>query len=105
MTTIVEQLKHASELEKKAYVDYVTTYSTASITQLAKGGLAFEKAAFIVKEAVQKDSKANTFMINSNIFEKSAEYITELEQKLLSLEKVAKEQEISNSQPLNKLAN
>ena len=105
MSTLVEQLKNAAEMEKKAYTEYVTSYSTSGITSLAKGGLSFEKAASIVKEAIQKDSKANGFATNSAIFEKAAEHISDLETKLHSLEKVAKEQEISQSTPLSKLAN
>ena len=105
MTTIVEHLQNAAEIEKKAYFEYVKSYSTAGITSLAKGGLALEKAASMVKEALQKDIKATSLYTNTQIFEKSAEYITELETKLQSLEKVAKNQEISESQPLSKLAN
>ena len=109
MTTIVEQLTNAAELEKKAYFEYVKSYSSAGIAALAKGGLSLEKAASIIKEACEKDSKATNLKATSMIFEKAAEYVKHLEAELGELKKVAeeveKEKKIEESQPMNKLAN
>jgi hypothetical protein len=108
MTTIVEQLTSAAELEKKAYFEYVKSYSSAGIAALAKGGLSLEKAATIIKEACQKDSKALNLKTTSLIFEKAAQHISHLETELGELKKVAEEVEkdkkIEESQPMNKLA-
>jgi hypothetical protein len=108
MTTIVEQLKQASEFEKKAYVEYVKTFASSGIATLVKGGVPMEKAASMVKEACVSDSKAGKLMATSQVFEKAAEYIIELEEKLAKLEKFASEMQeekaIEESTPLNKLA-
>jgi hypothetical protein len=108
MASIVEQLKIASELEKKAYVEYVKSFATSGIASLVKGGLALEKASSLVKEACATDSKAVKLMETSQAFEKAAEHILELEEKLAKLEKFAgeveKEKAIEDSTPLNKLA-
>ena len=108
MTTIVEQLIKAAELEKNAYFEYVKTYSNSSISALAKGGMDLDKATTLVKEACTKDAKANGLKDASQIFEKTAEYVQELETRLLELEKFAKEvnkeKEIEQSTPLTKLA-
>ena len=108
MTTIVEQLKQASEMEKKAYVEYVKSFASSGIASLVKGGVALEKAASIVKEACITDSRASKLMATSQAFEKAAEYIAELETKLVELEKFAEqtatEKTIEDSTPLNKLA-
>lgn len=109
MTTIVEQLTNAAELEKKAYFEYVKSYSSAGIAALAKGGLSLEKAAAIIKEACQKDSKATNLKTTSQIFEKAAEYVKSLETELGEFKKFAEtveaEKKIEESTPMNKLAN
>lgn len=108
MSKIVQQLQSAAELEKKAYFDYIKTYSSSGITALVKGGVTLEKAASMIKEVCQKDAKASSLKTNSQIFEKAAEYITDLEDQISKLEKFAKEVEkekaIEESTPLNKLA-
>ena len=109
MTTIVEQLTQAAELEKKAYFDYVKSFSSSSIASLVKGGVQLEKAASMVKEACEKDKRALSLRANSEAFEKAAEYVKGLEANLKELQKFAqvieKEKEIEESTPLNKLAN
>jgi len=108
MTTIVQQLTEAAELEKKAYFEYVKSFSSAGIAALAKGGVSLEKASSIIKEACEKDSKANNLKTTSTLFEKTAEHITNLETELEGLQKFAqeaeKEKQIEESQPMNKLA-
>lgn len=108
MSKIIEQLKSAAELEKKAYFEYVKAFSSSGITALVKGGIGLEKAAAMIKEVCEKDTKANSLKAASNIFEKTAEYVKNLEDQILELEKFAKEvekeKEIEESTPLNKLA-
>lgn len=108
MTTLVEQLSQAAELEKKAYFEYVKSFSSAGIAALVKGGISLEKAASVIKEACQKDTKAIRLSEASNLFEKVAEHVTNLETKLSELEKFAEKVEetkaIEESTPLNKLA-
>ena len=95
-------------MEKKAYFEYVKSFSSASIAALVKGGMGLEKAASVVKEACQKDVKAIKLSEASNIFEKVAEHVSMLETKLEELEKFAEKVEetkaIEESTPLNKLA-
>lgn len=108
MTKLVEQLSQAAELEKKAYFEYVKSFSSSGIATLVKGGVSLEKAASLVKEACQKDAKAIRLSEASNLFEKVAEHVAELEAKLEELEKFAEkveeEKTIEESTPLNKLA-
>ena len=108
MSTVVEQLTAAASLEKKAYFDYVKSFSSSSITSMVRGGVALEKAAAIVKEACVKDATASKMASTSSVLEKASEYIQELENKVASLEKFAEQAEeekrIEESTPLNKLA-
>lgn len=105
----IELLRNASEMEKKAYTEYVTTFTSAGITALVQGGLAFEKAASLIKEACEKDSTLLSLQANILAFEKSAEYIEELETKIETLEKTAQETNIEvakldEKNPMSKLA-
>ena len=108
MTTIVEQLTHTAEMEKKAYFEYVKSFSTAGISSLAKGGMAIDKASALVKEACLKDSRAVSMKNSSLMLEKTAEYVKTLEDELGELKKFAKEikteKQIEESTPMSKLA-
>ena len=108
MTTIVEQLTTTAELEKKAYFEYVKSFSTAGISSLAKGGMSIDKASALVKEACLKDSRAVSMRNSSLMLEKTAEYVKTLENELGELKKFASEVEtekqIEESTPMNKLA-
>jgi hypothetical protein len=105
----LELLKQASELEKKAYADFVTNFTQAGIVSLVKGGVAFEKAAEMMKQACESNKTLTGFQTNALAFEKAAEYIGELEGQVAELTKVAGEavetaQKLDESNPLNKLA-
>lgn len=105
----IELLKQASTLEKKAYADYVANFTKSGIVTLVKGGVSFEKAAGMIKQACEKDSKLKSLQTNAVAFEKAAEYISELETKVAELEKVAGDaivevQKMDESNPMNKLA-
>lgn len=108
MSNIKEQLLTAYNLEKAAYVNYVTSFSGAGISALVRGGLDFEKASQLVKEACEKDLTASSLKANVLAFEKTAEYIEELESKISELEKVAEHAEeviaADPNNPLSKLA-
>jgi hypothetical protein len=108
MTTLVEQLTNAAELEKKAYFEYVKSFSTAGITVLAQGGLTLEKAAELIGIACQNDGKAISLKTNSMIFEKAAEHVKNQEAIITELQKFAQEVEqekkIEGSTPMSKLA-
>lgn len=108
MSQIVEQVKNKVELEKKAYFEYVKSFSGSSIAALVQGGVAFEKAAELTKQACEENPRAVSMLSDIEVFEKIAEYIEELEAKVEILEKSAGELEtevkIANSEPLNKLA-
>jgi hypothetical protein len=104
-----ELLKQASELEKKAYADYVASYTSAGIVALVQGGVSFEKAAEMMKQASENDQTIIARSLNAVAFEKAAEYIADLEARLSNLEKVAEEAIVEakkndESDPLNKLA-
>jgi hypothetical protein len=109
MTTIVEQLTNACDLEKKAYFEYVKSFSSAGITALTKGGLPLEKASEFIKIACQNDGKAIALKTNAAIFEKTSAYIKSMEEELKDLQKFAQEIEqekkIEESTPMSKLAN
>ena len=105
----LELLKQASDIEKKAYSDYVTSFTQSGIVSLVQGGVAFEKAAELMKQACDNDSTAARLQTNALAFEKAAEYIEELEGKVSELEKVAEEtavevKKLDESNPINKLA-
>lgn len=105
----IELLKQASQLEKKAYADYVANFTKSGIVTLVKGGVAFEKAAEMMRQACEGDSKLTSLKTNAVAFEKAAEYISELETRVVELEKVAEEaavevQKLDETNPLSKLA-
>lgn len=110
MNETVALLNKALELEKKAYIDYVTSFSSSGIAALVKGGVAFEKAASLIQEACSSDGKAQSLASNIAIFEKVAEYIDQQDARIQELEKSASEikQEVESridpENPLNKLA-
>lgn len=109
MNQTVTLLNKAAELEKKAYTDYVTSFSSSSIAALVKGGVAFEKAASLVQEACESDSKLHSLMANIVAFEKAAEYIEEQDARIAELEKIASEVKsveeiIAEDTSFNKLA-
>ena len=108
MSKIVEELQQAAELEKKAFYDYVKAFSSSAIAGLVTGGMEFEKAAELVKQACDLDPKANGFKTNALMFEKTAEHVAGLETQVSELSKVAEQfQETKandESNPLNKLA-
>jgi len=81
-TTVVNQLKHISELEKKAYVDYVTSFATSSISALVQGGISLPEASGMVKLACESDGRASALKNNIDLFEKVAEYVSNLEHQL-----------------------
>lgn len=110
MNETVALLNKTLELEKKAYVDYVTSLSSSGIAALVKGGVAFEKAASLIKEACDADAKAQSLASNISVFEKIAEYIDQQDARIQELEKSASETKetveslIDPANPLNKLA-
>lgn len=108
MTTIVEQLTNAATLEKKAYFEYVKSFSSAGITALAKGGVPIDEASSLIKVACQNDSRASALKNSSLIFEKAAEHVTTLEAELAEFKKFAEDVEtdrkIDESTPMSKLA-
>ena len=101
MTTILDQINTAAELEKKAYFEYVKGFSSSGISALAKGGMKVEDAIGVVKEACEKDSGAYKLKGTAALLEKAAAYINDLEVELSGLRKEAS---ISESEPLNRLA-
>lgn len=108
MSQIVELLKEAADLEKRAYFDYVKTFASSGIATLVKGGVGFDKAAQIMKESCEQDRRIGRMATNSQAFEKAAEYVANLEVKIEELEKIAgtfvRKEEIEASEPLHKLA-
>lgn len=102
MTTFLEQLDKAAEMEKQAYFEYVKGFSTSGISALAKGGMSLDNATKLVKEACEKDARASGLKATAQLLEKAAEYISELEAELGSFQKEAA---ITESEPLSKLAN
>mgnify|MGYP000994359354 FL=1 len=105
----IELLRTASEMEKKAFVEYATNFTSAGITALVKGGVPFEQASNIVKQACERDPVIQSLNANIQAFEKSAEYIAELEAQVGSLEKVAEETNLTvatldTNNPMSKLA-
>ena len=108
MSKIVELLTKSAELEKKAYYDYIKAFASSGISSLVRGGVSFEKAAQLMKVACEQDSKISALGVNVQAFEKASEYISELESKVSSLEKMAgmyeHKEEIETSAPLQKLA-
>lgn len=105
----IELLKKASGLEKKAYTEFVSNFTQSGIVSLVKGGVAFEKAAQMMREACEANGTVQGLALNATAFEKAAEYIEELETKIGELSKEAEEakveiQALDESNPLNKLA-
>jgi uncharacterized protein involved in high-affinity Fe2+ transport len=99
-----EQFLKAYELEKTAYVNYVSSFSASAIATLVRGGMDFEKAAGLVKEAAENDNVSVSYKTNILAFEKAAEYISDLEAKLEGLEKKAeKADEVIAADPNNPL--
>lgn len=99
MTNTVQLLKQASDMEAKSYASYVTSFTSSGIARLVTGGISFEKAASLMREACETDSTLSAIKANIVAFEKSAEYITELESKVLDLEKSASEIKPTNKKP------
>ena len=91
MSEQLELVKRSLELEKQAYFDYVSAYSSSGITSLVRGGMEFEKAASIVEEAVQKDATAIDIRNRADVLEKVASHVLGLEARISELEKEAKE--------------
>ena len=110
MNETVALLNKTLELEKKAYVDYVTSLSSSGIAALVKGGVAFEKAASLIKAACDADPKAQSLASSISVFEKIAEYIDQQDAHIQELEKSASEIKetaeslVDPANPLNKLA-
>jgi hypothetical protein len=105
----IELLKQASDFEKKACSEFITGFTQSGIMSLVKGGVAFEKAAEMIKQACETNPTLISHMTNMTAFEKAAEYIGELEVKLDEMTKVAGEATIAvqaadEKNPLNKLA-
>lgn len=105
----LELLKRASDMEKKAYADYVTNFTQAGIVSLVKGGVQFEKAAEMMRQACEGDATASRLQAGAVAFEKVAEYVAELEGKVSELEKIAGEavleaKTLDENDPLHKLA-
>lgn len=106
MSQIVELLNKSSQLEKVAYSEYVKSLTASAISSLTQSGYEFEKAASIVRSACEGADEIVNRSLNYQIFEKAAQYISELEVKVDELEKVAYQVEVSEDkkEPLNKLA-
>lgn len=106
MNNTVELLEKAAELEKKAFTEYVTSFTGSGITKLVRSGLAFEKAASLIKEACEASPEVLGMKANIELFSKSAEYIRDLESKVGELEKEASEVSVpeKDTSPLSKLA-
>ena len=104
-----ELLKQASALEKKAYADFVSSFTKAGIVSLVQGGMPFEKAAETMKQACEANATLIGHQANISAFEKAAEYIEHLEARVGELEKVAEQAELEvqkhdDTNPLSKLA-
>lgn len=89
MNDTTQLLQRAAEMEKKAYTEYVTSFTSSGIMGLVQGGVDFDKASGIVKEACDSNSTLAGIKANIEAFEKTAEYIQELESKIEDLEKAA----------------
>lgn len=107
MSTIVDLLRKNSELEKAAYSEYVKSSTASSINLLVNKGMAFEKAASLVKEACSESEelqeKVNSFLL----LEKLATHIEGLESELSGLKKQAQDEVDAGviKEPMDKLAN
>lgn len=104
MSQTLQDLNKVVEMEKTAYVNYVSSFSGSSISTLVRGGMDFEKASQLVKEACEQDAKAASLKANAIIFEKLASYISELEDKLEnSANTLQRAEEVIASDPQNPL--
>lgn len=109
MNKTIELLAKAGELEKKAYAQYVSSFTQGMIVNLVKGGVPFEKAASLTQTACDADERVQGYLTNVLTFEKVAEYIEQLETKVSTLEKSANEAnakivELDAENPMHKLA-
>ncbi len=110
MNENVTLLQHAAGLEKQAYAEYVTMFSSSGITTLVKGGVGFDTAAGMIKEACKHDEQLVRLQTNILAFEKAAEYIEAQDEYILDLEKTAAEgpaqasAKVEKDSPLSKLA-
>lgn len=106
LTNLVDLLNKNVELEKKAYASYIENYTATSIAAAVKGGLPFEKAASLVKEACASSSELEMKALNFTLMEKAAEEITALQAKVAEFEKKASEEAIDEAvkEPMDKLA-
>lgn len=104
MSNIKEQLLKAYDLEKTAYVNYVSSFSSSGISSLVRGGMDFNQASTLVKEACEKDPTAASMQANVMTFEKAAEYISQLESQINGFEQVVgKAEEVIAADPNNPL--
>lgn len=105
MSRIVELLKEAAEIEKKAYSQTVTTFSANSIAALVKSGMPFEKAASVVSDACETNQEFSDKALHYLLLEKAAAYVEALEAKTEELSKVAQEVKVvEDDEQLSKLA-
>src|SRR6266581_3169321 len=109
MSNVITLLRDAAEIEKKACTNFIVSYSSSGISALVKGGVPFEKATSLVKEACEKDPQVRDFITNATAFEKAAEHIETQDSRIVELEKIAAEikqelVETDKNNPFNKLA-
>lgn len=107
MSKLVELLHQNAEIEKKAYSQFVESFTSASIQAAVKAGIPFEKAASLVKQACeQESSELDIRAVNFTLMEKAAEEILRLEAVMADLEKsasvLARKEEVK--EPMSKLA-
>ena len=79
MNTVLDLLKQTVELEKKAYTERITAFSSTSIAALSQAGVEFEKAARLVSKVCDQDPSLAAAYGNVALLEKVAQYIEELE--------------------------
>lgn len=103
MSNIKETLKQSIELEKKAHFDYLTNLSASAIAGLVRGGVEFEKAASLVKQACDENSRAREMLEKAAVLDEALTVITDLEDKLEKKAEVVAKIETSK-EPLDKLA-
>lgn len=89
MNNTTQLIQRAADMEKKAYLEYVTSFTSSGILGLVKGGVDFDSASGIVKEACDSNPTLTGIKTNIEVFEKTADYIRELETKIEDFEKAA----------------
>lgn len=98
MSDVIELLTKAAEMEKKAYLSYVSEFTTSGIVSLVQSGIEFNTASDMIKEACENTPSIKQLLLNTQAFEKAASYISSLEEQLSKVDLESK------VEPLEKLA-